>query len=224
METLTINAVADTHSSQTMWDGILQMHIRREYLIKTLAPAEFKKAWRAAKPGFEATLPRASATIGSMIVLASYTGEIWDLLSLIFTGEVANHPTEQKKFKPPTSAAYFASMSDIPEDLLTKWLERVVDRGYTPKQFMERCQLYKKTVRVQAWILNFINDIRPGHDFETFEEALQHYTILDDPDYLRELVSWCGATAKDKLHAHVKEDVKSKIIQFEQDQALENKV
>lgn len=225
------NLVAGQHKAQTMWDGINQMHTKRLGLVEKYGTHDcpgFRQEWKDARLDYEAMLPQSKPTIGSMMVLASYTGPTWNLIAKVFSGDVEEDNPKDKKFKPPTSAAYFNSMSDIPESLLNTWLSKIVTRQLECKDFHAKCLLFKKTSRVHKQIVDFVNAIRPpapGESmFDNIDEIIEKYSTLNDPEWMRQMVTWCGETAKSPLHAEVKTAVRARIEACEEQAVLGNKV
>ena len=110
----------------------------------------FNKAQVALKESRKAEYAMKTNSFNQLWTLAARSGEVWDELRKIFTGNVAN----RDKFKIPKSASNFTSMGAIPDEDLLVLLRGVSAGRMTLKQFTDSCRAYKATARVQRDILS----------------------------------------------------------------------
>lgn len=139
-----------------------------------------------------------------MATLAKVPNYIWDLIASIFQGAV----TRNKKLKSqatPTSLTHFTSMGKIPTADLKVWLERVVKGEWNTKHFSDRCNLYKKSIRVKHDILEFVQSVRSEQKFESYEKIVQSYPQLGDKAWFSNVVQWVPQSVKAKLSPHIKD-------------------
>jgi hypothetical protein len=69
------------------------MHTKRLGVVEKYGTHDctgFRQEWKDARLDlvYEAMLPQSKPTIGSMMVLASYTGPTWNLIARVFSGDV----------------------------------------------------------------------------------------------------------------------------------------
>lgn len=209
------NIVASTHKKMTTWDYCLQMRKCRVRLLKQndtntqAGKQKFNKAWSAARKTFEARLGISANSIGSMMVFASVSDEMWSRIYHIFTGKVQ----EPQTFKKPTACTYFNQMSDIPEDVLCAWLDKIITREYTPNQFMQKCKNYKIRESIENTIVNYAQCYRPrivGKDCD-YKETMRLMPYLDDKDWFDRLTLIVGQKKRDDMIKLIEMSVKEKI-------------
>ena len=111
---------------------------------------EFNRAQVSLKESRKAEYAMGTNSFNQLWTLAAKSGEVWEELAKIFTGDVAN----ASKFKKPKSASNFTSMGAIPDNDLLVLLRSVTAGRSSLKQFTDECKAYKATARVQREILS----------------------------------------------------------------------
>lgn len=212
------NTIASLHKAMSMWDCCKQMRNRWMDLCQEFPyeqqKNEKRKKWKHYLTNCETSMPFSGGTYHTLAVVAKYDVSIWKLISKIFEGEYVKNP-KLKGQTTPKSFGHFNEMGGIPNEDLIRWLERVVNGTWTTKIFNNRCQLYKKTVRVRADIVEFVNTIRPEHGFEDFDKVAMMYPKMADPNWWNGVISWVSDKKKEKLSALVKQQIEDIIEQTE---------
>jgi hypothetical protein len=158
-------------------------------------------------------------SFGSMQVLGGKMGALWDVIYEICEGL----KSEKSDTKGATSAessglGHFNTMAGIPEEDLVRWLRRVVDEPleHSTKTFQRRCQLYKKTDKVQSQVLDFINQINQDAQCDDFNELVvaQPWLWRSQGAEFQTIVSWCPDNMKSSLPSVVKTHLKQSMAAY----------
>jgi hypothetical protein len=192
------NTIQSLHQKMTMFDCIKQMHASWLSLKRTCTtPEDLKAAWAIVKLEAESSMPFAGGTFNTFSQLAKVEDGVWALINQIFSGHyVVNKALKGQKA--PTSLAHFNNMGNIPVDDLKRWLRRVCDGQWLTKTFYDRCQSYKKEVRVKEAILEYAN-VKSEIKFESYDDLENKVSTIGNPDWFASIVSWCDDKAKSKL-------------------------
>ena len=201
------NMVADQGKKLDVWDVTVALHVHRCRVLSRPREKKAAKAmWAKAKADVMSRFSKLnSATMGSLEVVAGHMGETWDLIYVIMMGECPD--INQKKIVKPTNLAWAKDMSNIPLLDLNRWLQRVVSGEYATKDFLNRCiqNLYKKQLRVQSDICEYVNTMRPDEEHKDFAAVGKKYKAFFRREVFDQMVNWCGAVAKEKLNVHVQD-------------------
>ena len=162
---------------------------------------EFNRAQVSLKESRKAEYAMGTNSFNQLWTLAAKSGEVWEELAKIFTGDVAN----ASKFKKPKSASNFTSMGAIPDNDLLVLLRSVTAGRSSLKQFTDECKAYKATARVQREILSHEDVLQSSWveaqeafptTYDTFVAILAQYIVTRAlcPTRLRSRLSfmaWC---------------------------------
>jgi hypothetical protein len=201
------NMVHDSQKKVDHWDVCARLHQARVNIKATGKPdKEQKVMWKKARADIKSSCQvKQIATMGTLEALSAHMGKTWKLLYKIMMGQCP----DQKKVKivKPANLAWTKDMSNIPEDFLERWLQRVVTGEFSAKDFLNRCNEFKKRQRVQNDITDYVNQLRPEECHKDFTSVARKYVALRDKDTFDTMVRWCGAVAKDRLTKHVQDSV-----------------
>ena len=82
-----------------------------------------------------------------------------------------------------------------------------------PKQFETKCKHFKKVLRVQAQILEYIQQIRPRTPLRiTFDELCEIYPFCEDGEWVNQICQWVGDNIKDTIPGHGKQCINDKVM------------
>lgn len=167
------NMVNDQKKKLDVWDVTVSLHVHRVRIASRPRDKKAAKAmWARAKADVMSRFSKLNqATMGSLEVVAGHTGETWDLIYQIMMGECPD--VKQKKVAKPANLAWAKDMAHIPLVDLNRWLKRVVTMEFSTKDFHNRCVLYKKQLRVQNDIWEYVSIMRPEDDFKNFQRSVK---------------------------------------------------
>jgi len=151
----------------------------KEQMGDDCSAKDFNRAQVSLKENRKAEYAMGTNSFNQLWTLAAKTGEVWDELRKIFTGEVVN----AHKFKKPRSASNFTSMGNIPDEDLLVMLRGVTCGRLSLKQFTDECKAYKATARVQREILSH-TDISQ----ESWVDAQEEFPTACDDSFV---AIWC---------------------------------
>lgn len=199
------NMVGDTKKALNVWDITQALHTHRVRIeARNMDKKRTREAWVKAKSDVCSRHAKVNAaSLGSLLVVAQFMGKTWDLIFKIMMGKCAD--VDNKKIVVPSNLAWAKDMAGIPDVDLQRWLKRMVNADFTAKDFSNRCLLYKKQVRVQQDITEYINTMRPDDELADFTAVGQKYVAFRKRELFDSLVNWCGALAKEKLNQHVQD-------------------
>jgi hypothetical protein len=212
------NITKSVHKDMTQWDIAFNLH----HVLKQSQPAsgqgeDARKhketvAAQVADIKLLSSSTFAEATFGSIRALASREGELWLLIEAIFQGKFLPPPGMVSP-APPTTLSHFNNMAGIPDDTLQKWLGRVISTQWTTTQFNDRCLKFKKEQKVQKAIAEYLCVKVPSLDSKsTYEELMQVYEFLAQPDWFSGISSWVTSiTKKQSLPEQVKHEINTQL-------------
>ena len=213
------NYVANTSLDINMVQMTINMHRKFMQIDSTSLSKSQKNAKKQeVRDNVTANSTFKRTTVSNASAIAAYKGKVWDLLEKVFTGKHIKGKPKGKGARVKQeleSISNFIHMSKIPENHLCRWLQRVVDGKDTPKAFETACKNYKKTVRVQGQILDYVTSIRPRLPISDWEDLCEHYPIFQDEEWINQLVGWTGDQARDQIGPQSKSDISDKIKAFE---------
>lgn len=210
------NLVDELAEGATAWSIVVSCHSAKALLDED--PTLDAKQKKAALKEKLDTMQRlhsekyAANSFGSLRALAMRTGKLWDIIYMIFDGvDLPTKKGERRKGTP--TLGHFFGMASIPEAELTKWAENVLHQMWTTKEFSERCDHYKKVLKVTTQIVEYINslcaaDEETHNDFDAIKIA---YPIFADDQWFTQLVSWCGKESKKPLNVYAKDAIQKAI-------------
>lgn len=204
----------------TAWDVIVKIHnTTGEFIVKPTASDKAKKVAKAALDkelteiykGVSAKYSK--NTFGSMRVLGSKTGELWNNIKKLFDTPI---PAKVAKGQPKPvqpSVGHFYHMADIPEAKLVKWSDRFFRQvdPWNSLVFKKRCETWKKEKRVKGQILEFVNIMYTETKSENWAELCKVYPFFTDDHKVAEWISQVGDAAKSSLIPHVKQQIANHI-------------
>jgi hypothetical protein len=205
------NFLAQLQEGHSFWENLSIIHTERLRLWDLYEVGkERKNAWSAFRVECETSMANFKPnTIGSLFVLASFTGTLWNNIAKIFQGQVTKN--KEIKFKTPDAHTHFNSMSKISEDLLIRWTNRVVNGEWNTKNFNDRCLQHKKEVKVCEQMLDFVSVRYPEESYATYDAMAEQYPFFMDSSWVKLMVTWCGNRLVDSLDGHVKGAIVKKI-------------
>ena len=191
------NKIAEVHRGATAWDNILQIHTVMLSIENdnSLNKEQKKKAMSEYREAAKTTMgeegKKAERTIGNYFAIAKIRGKVWDNIAAIFKadaeGTLVKAGSGKKGKAKPFSYGAFCHMAYLPEQDLLRWTQRVLDGEWTPAQFKNRCLDVKKVLKMQDFIISYLN-LRHQHHFKKFVDASLKYPFLSDKDYMNSLV------------------------------------
>lgn len=222
------NLVDELAEGATAWSIVVSCHSAKELIDRDpLLSAKDKKLLLKDKLDRMARLHSekyAAATFGSLRALAMRNGELWDVIHQIFDG--ANLPTAKgARNKGAPGLGHFNGMSAIPENELIKWAKNVKHGTWSTKQFSDRCEHFKKVVKVTTQMVDYVNSLCPaGHSgYEDFDAVRTAYPIFSNDEWFTQLVSWCEKEQKKPLNIYAKNAIQQAITaQQQQDVAAQS--
>lgn len=213
------NLTKDIRAVTTVWDVINQIHVRymdimkkhcdQTGMFKTPASSrQFKNEVREYRKICLAMYQYPLNTQGSFWIIAKRTGSIWAQIKKIVTGDI--RMTSRGSTYTEPKYGHFTNMSDIPDDLLSAWLNKVINEDLSTIEFNKKCLFYKKVRKVQDAMVEHVNS-KYQEEFKSYEEFCEAYPFGLDHKWFQEMVNWFGTEGK--ISAHVKSDIKRKIEQ-----------
>jgi hypothetical protein len=205
------NFLAQLQEGHSFWENLTIIHTEKLRLWDLHDDGkERRKAWADFRVECETSMANFKPnTIGSLFVLASFTGRLWINIAKIFQGQVTKN--KAIKFKTPDAHTHFNTMAKIPEDLLIRWTNRVVNGEWNTKNFNDRCVQHKKEVKVCAQMLDFVTVRYPAESYGTYDELAEQYPFFTDNSWVKLMVTWCGNRMVDSLDGNVKGAIVKKI-------------
>ena len=207
------NTIRAMHKKMSMWDCILQM--RRHWLKicqEQIDESMRKQRWQGYKLSCENTMPYQGGTFHTMSVYAQLTNVLWDpIYTIMNESEKGGKGTKSKA----VSMSHFGSMSGIPKEILVDWLKKCVRGTLTTKDFLAKCKLQKKKMRIEIDMVEHVNIIRPVYDFGSFDAMARQYPVLGTREFIEIMMASSNDRVKDKLNAHCKDIIKTKIEECE---------
>ena len=205
------NSLAQLQEGHSFWENLETIHTEKERLyILNIDKKERKKKMAEFRQWCETSMHNfAPNTIGSLFVLASFSGKLWENFAKIFQGQVTKN--KAIKFKTPDAHTHFNTMSKIPESLLIRWTDRVVNGEWNTKNFYDRCVQHKKEIKVCSQMMDFVATRYPAERYANFNDLAAQYAFFGDHQWLKQMVTWCGNRAGDGLDGNVKTTNEKKI-------------
>ena len=204
----------------TPWDVVVKIHnTTQQFSAKSGASDRAKKAAKALldkelREIFKGVSYKyTSNTFGSMRVLGSKTGQLWNNIKRLFDTPI---PTKVVKNQPKPvqpSVGHFYHMADIPETKLVKWSDRFfrLVEPWNSLVFRKRCESWKKEKRVKGQMLEYVNLMYTESKSENWAELCKLYPFFTDDHKVAEWISQVGDAAKSSLIPHVKQQISNHI-------------
>ena len=214
------NQLADAHRSHNVWDIVNIMH-NFINATKSNFPDDingkphptFVKLLKE-KRGIMLTqyAKTAKNTQGSLWVIAQRSGEVWQLIKKIKIGDMETEGSAGRDDKGTQSHGHFVNMSDIPEEVLIKWLKKVEqDSSCKTKWFNDQCLYYKKVMWVKQAILEYALQINPqlSASIKSYDDLAARFRPFSEGQTFDAWVYSCGRIVKAGLPATVKVSIES---------------
>ena len=199
----------------TQWDCVSQMQYKYQDISKTdEKDADKTSEWREYVEQCKDSFPFKGGTFNTFGAMAKLPKEIWAKLKAIFSGQVV--PNKRLKQNTPKNFSPFQKMGNIPDSKSLKWLDHVVEGRENCKEFVQRCETYKKRIRVRADIVDHINIIKPTMNFNSYTKMCETYERFADATFFDMIYSCCGGLAKDEFPTHAKELVERCLKEYDQ--------
>lgn len=210
------NQIGDKSKAMTTWDTVWLLQQQKNTVDSnhSLSAKEKKAAHSACRQDVADISNTKPATFGTLCTVAKLPHVIFDIIQSIMTGETGN-----EKLKIPSGIGAFKDLSGVPEEEVEKWLTNVISGVSTLSAFTKKVDRYKKRKRIQANIVEYIGIMRPGLIIDTYASVVVHFPQLGVKSVFDNLVSWCGAIAKEALSNAVKREVLAIISAEEKKQA-----
>jgi len=109
--------------------------------------------------------------------LAHHTGDLWEKIARILEGNVTR--VKGREFKPPRSLTHFNQMGNIPDEVISEFLENVCNGTWVLKDFCNQCIMYKATMQLRGMVLEFVNSIAKT-DLQTWDQVKEKFPNLTD--------------------------------------------
>ena len=198
------NTIQAVRLKADAWDYIAQIHRYYDSLKQKFedrfpdhtdcadALTAYKKTVRATMKGFT------QATLGNFFAIANTWGKLWKNISTVMINDrnKVNLTGTGKKSKAKTTKklghSWLCDMSKIPEDQLIAWSDEVVREEITPAEFKARCNMWKKHIKVQDFVVDWYNieyqDDRDFEEVDTYSELAEKYPFLQDEDFFEQML------------------------------------
>ena len=205
------NKVGNIKQEMTTFDYIEQIHRTYMNLIKKFGdpsvPANLKNINKdLARYKADCTITMgdrnriATATLGTFFQIAKRTGKVWTLIERIFTEHrQALYASSRGRTLTPKDHlghSYFTDMANIPDAMLIKWLQSVVDQKMTVSQFKAKCSKYKKILVLQKAILVWYA-AEYHQDFDNYDELVEVHPFLATSEFVSQVIGVFNPTKKD---------------------------
>ena len=167
----------------------------------------------------------AVATLGTFFQIAKRTGEVWTLIERIFKDHrEALYASSRGRTVTPKDHlghSYFTDMANIPDAMLIKWLQSVVDQKMSVSQFKAKCAKYKKILVLQKAIIIWYA-AEYHQEFDTYDELVKVHPFLATSEFVSQVIGVFNPTKKDpKIPMSIAKIIVQKI---EQTSASRNRV
>lgn len=207
------NVVGDNRTKLSCWDTLWSLHqLFKGVILSSTNKSQHKAGFQQARNDLSAETRVPATTMGSYSSVAVFTGTpVWDFIQRIFEGKADND-----SFVKPTSLTSFKSMGDVPHDHLIRWMKKILNCDMKVPALKEKCDKYKKTIKIQKEITNLVNQLEDER-FTTYKEVCVKFQCLDDVAWFKNIRSWSGTGTKEKLTACIKTSVKDKLQKFKAD-------
>jgi hypothetical protein len=208
------NYVKEQATGQTPWDIVYKVHVTMTEINALNISNENKKkriTERCDEIQREAASKYTVQSFGTYRVLGSKTGKLWDLLYKIFTEKADIKAKKGAHTKGPAAIGHFMHMAYIPDKELTKWAKQVYNKEIESKDFMANCKFYKKVAKVENQVVEFVNEIMAGRNFQTFIEVQKCLPQVTDV-WFNQAVIWCDEKKKADLPPTVKSQLREFIM------------
>ena len=202
------NRIKELSLKKSAWECVVQMHDWLEDLNKRtdLSGKEREAMIKVYFKDQGTQTKYAGNSVGSLRVVASKTGKLWENMFRIFEGKTAN-----KKAKIPKNTGHFNSMAGIPEDRLITWSQKVVDGDWS-KDFHVECLKWKKNKMVQEKLVELAGTMDTTlTDTPTYQNLIDNYPFFGDRTWFNQIVTWCDDKQKTPLGPSVKKDVRARM-------------
>ena len=149
-------------------------------------------------------------TFGSLRVLGSKTGKLWDNIKRLFDTPIPTTKVPKGAPKPvQPSVGHFYHMADIPESKLVTWTDRFFKHidPWNSLTFKKRCEGFKKTQRVKAQIREFVNIKDTDCNASTWTELVEYFPFFGDEEKVQSWVNMMDDKAKSQLISHIKTSI-----------------
>ena len=197
-----------------MWDCILQM--RRHWLkilTEHVEERDRKERWQHYRTSCQNTMPFKGGSFHTMSVYAQLIDVLWKpMYTIMNESEKGGRGTRSRA----VSISHFAGMAGIPKEILVEWLNKCVRGTLKTKDFLAKCKLQKKKMRIEIDMVNYVNVIRPVLDFGSFDAMAKKYPVLGTRQFMEIMMASSQDKVSDKLNSHCRDIIKKKIEELEQ--------
>ena len=164
-------------------------------------------------------------TFGSLRVLGSKTGRLWDNIHKLFGIPVKKKvPKGQSKPVAP-SVGHFYHMADIPEAKLVQWSNRFFQYTdpWNSLMFKKRCDSYKKEQRVRSQIRDYVNIVFPECDAKNWKDLVEFCPVFGSEEKVDSWINMMDDKAKAQLIPYIKDTISAAIEAYQKAKATPSK-
>ena len=199
------NKIKHTHKKKSVWEYVTEMHTHFSGAAYANMSKEEKEGWMA-DMYLKCASPKNS--VDSWKVVSQTTGDLWTNINTIMTGE-----TRDRKAVPPKNTSFFNNMSKIPQEVLVRWSKKVVDGEEKPRDFQQRCLVYKKKVLAQNKFLTYANTLVTDEAdvVHNYNDLCKKYPFFGEADWFMTRVGWMSDKVKDDLSSNIKQSIRDRI-------------
>ena len=222
------NELKEMTTGTTAWDIVVKIHnVHVETAAKHISDKakkkildhEFQEIFKGVSGQYTKN------TFGSLRVLGSKTGKLWDNIHKLFGIPVKKKvPKGQSKPVAP-SVGHFYHMADIPEAKLVQWSNRFFQYTdpWNSLMFKKRCDSYKKEQRVKGQIRDYVNVVFPECDAKNWKDLVEFCPIFGSEEKVDSWINMMDEKAKSQLIPYIKTAISAAIEQYKKAKATPSK-
>ena len=200
----------------TAWDVVVKIHNVYQAIQaknigdkakKQLLEKEYAEIYKSVSSKYTKN------TFGSLRVLGTKTGNLWDNIYKLFDTPIATKVPKGKAKPVQPSVGHFYHMADIPETKLVTWTDRFFKRTdpWNSLTFKKRCESFKKTQRVKNQIREYVNIKEPDCNAKNWADLVLYFPFFGSEDTVHSWVNMMDDKAKSQLISHIKSSINQAI-------------
>jgi hypothetical protein len=204
------NTIQSVRLEADSWDYIAQIHryydsLKQKYGNRfpdhpdcSAKLSAYKKTCRATMTGYT------SATLGNFFTIANTWGDLWINISTVMirdrnkTTLTSTGKKSKAKATKKLGHSWLCDMSKIPEEQLVAWSRDVVREEILPAEFKQRCNTWKKHIKVQTFVVDWYNIEYQGEEdeIESYSELAEKYPFLQDEAFFEQMMMHYPSSGK----------------------------
>ena len=210
------NDLKSMTTAVTAWDIVVKLHyvhedVNKKYqnvrTRKEMLDKEYTEIYKGCSSLYTKN------TFGSLRVLGSKTGKLWDNIARMFDTPV-NKKVGKGQPKPVApSVGHFYHMADIPEGKLIQWSDRFFKKvePWNSLMFKKRCDTYKKEQRVKTQVREYVNVIERECEAKNWSDLVEYFPFFGSDMLVDSWVNMMPDLAKSQLIGHIKTSINQAI-------------